>query len=139
MPSTTSNGIYIRCKNGLYPILKDRQFFTNTGTYLFKFTTNGFEHLGDAQVYSTVLLRSNIDDNKRNQDKEDEGDFNLEYMILPNNPYTIERIGKRRKIFADGHYGNLDTNDKALENCLYELWHNNHITNQVTLNTIMIP
>ena len=135
-------GVYIKVQNGLYPLMYNSEILTTTNgkPLQFKFTSNGLELIGETQVYSTVILTSN----KANRiasdiDKEEEGDFNIQYVELSDYPYTVEKIGKRRHIYNDGHYGNLATSQDAYENCLYELWHNSHITNQITLNNIMIP
>lgn len=135
-------GVYIKVKNGIYPLMDNSTLMTTTNgrSAQFKFTSNELKYIGETQVFSTVILTSNKTNRMTsNIDKEEEGDFNIEYVELPDYPYTVERIGKRRYIYTDGHYSNLPTTEKAYDACLYELWHNSHITNQITLNTVMIP
>lgn len=117
--------------------------------YIFKYKTsiNGFYLLGNYQIHAVSVLTngsmkdgcySNIFERKEYFKKE----FNtnaVRFVIEPENPYCIEKIGWLVYSISNNDYGNIDSNSTALSSAEYELWKKSRRTDSITLETILIP
>ena len=64
---------------------------------------------------------------------------NVELTIVPDSPFTVQRIGERCAVMSGQEYDNITSDSLALERARYENWKNSRLTDDITitLNTII--
>ncbi len=65
---------------------------------------------------------------------------NVELTIVPDSPFTVQRIGERCAVMSGQEYDNITSDSLALERARYENWKNSRLTDDITitLNTIIL-
>lgn len=64
---------------------------------------------------------------------------NVEFMIVKDSPFTVQRIGERVDVKTGDEYDNISSSYLALSRAKYENWKNCRLTDEITitLNTIV--
>jgi len=64
---------------------------------------------------------------------------NVSLTINPDSPFTVQKLGNRIDVKADGEFNNITSNELALERAQYENWKNSRLTDNVTITTKLMP
>lgn len=64
---------------------------------------------------------------------------NIHFTIVPDSPYTIERLGEILDVKSGDRYNNCNTDLEILENAKYENWKNSRLTDTITITTFLCP
>lgn len=107
------------------------------------------QFLGQSQVHAMVILSDNPPTGAAlEQAKKDEACDVLEYISTTNasdttgmykSPFSIEKIGRRNRIYSGSDYENIYTDDLALQRAEYENWKSSRLTDAVSVEMVMIP
>lgn len=107
------------------------------------------QFLGQSQVHAMVILSDKpLTGDALEQAKKDEACDVLEYVStndpsdttgMYESPFSIEKIGRRNRIYSGGDYDNIYTDDLALQRAEYENWKSCRLTDAISVEMIMIP
>ena len=61
------------------------------------------------------------------------------YVVNPDSPYTVDKIGEIRQVLTGGEYDDITTSQLALERASYENWKKTRLNDGVTLTAVLIP
>lgn len=64
---------------------------------------------------------------------------NIQYVISPDSPFTIDKIGEVRQVLSDGEYANITTSKGCADRSKLENWKASELRNTLTLEMIDIP
>lgn len=64
---------------------------------------------------------------------------NVELMVNPESPYTVQKIGERLAVYSGSEYDSLFSDDLARDRAHFETWKTARLTDNITLTTILIP
>ena len=59
--------------------------------------------------------------------------------IIPDSPFTVQKIGERIDVKSSGEFQNITSDDLALERAQYENWKNSRLTDTIDLTTKLMP
>lgn len=63
----------------------------------------------------------------------------VSFTVCPDSPFTIQKLGERLDIKAEGEFNNIRSNQLAMERAQYENWKNSRITDNLTITTKLMP
>jgi len=72
-------------------------------------------------------------------DATNESCTNIKYVINPDSPYAVDKIGEIRQVLDEGEYEDIPTNELCLERAEYENWKSTRLQDSISLETMMIP
>lgn len=64
---------------------------------------------------------------------------NVSLTINPDSPFTVQKLGNRIDVKADGEFSNITSDQLALERAQYENWKNSRLTDNITITTKLMP
>lgn len=64
---------------------------------------------------------------------------NIAYVVDPDSPYTVEKIGEVRQVLSDGEYSNIHTDELAMERAKYENWLSTDLLDSIDITMMDIP
>ena len=64
---------------------------------------------------------------------------NIKYVINPDSPYGVDKIGEIRQVLSGGEYENIHTDELCLLRAEYENWRTTRLQDTISLETMMIP
>lgn len=64
---------------------------------------------------------------------------NVEMMINPESPFTVQKIGVRLAVYSGSDYDAIYTDDLARDRAHYENWKTARLTDNITLQTVLMP
>lgn len=64
---------------------------------------------------------------------------NVSLTVCPDSPFTVQKLGNRIDVKADGEFSNITSNELALERAQYENWKNSRLTDNITITTKLMP
>lgn len=139
-------GSCIMLDNQLYPLydvngdaMKEGQLRVGT-TYIFKFSNGKFIFLGQPQVMAVAKeVSKEPTEAEKKADIEKETCENILYVVNPDSPFTVEKIGERREVLSGDMYQKIYSDTLAQERAEYELWKATRLNDVLTLNTLMVP
>lgn len=139
-------GSCIMLNNQLYPLydvngnpMKEGQLRIGT-TYIFKFSNGKFIFLGQPQVMAVAKeVSKEPTETEKKADIEKETCENILYVVNPDSPFTVEKIGERREVLSGDMYQKIYSDTLAQERAEYELWKATRLNDVLTLNTLMVP
>lgn len=99
-------------------------------TYVFKYIDGDMYYIGELSLRGKVKLVSEIPASP----EED-----VEYVVDPTSPFTIDKIGEYLEVFEGGEYENIYTEMLCYERARYELWRSTNLQQTLTLGCILIP
>ena len=59
--------------------------------------------------------------------------------IIPDSPYTVQRIGELLDVKTGGDYDNITSDFLAEQRAIYENWKNCRLTDYITITTLLVP
>lgn len=96
--------------------------------------------VGQTQVHAmTMLVGKKPTAAQTAQDKAKYACDNIGYVVNPDSPFTIDKIGERVNVCNGGDYEKIYTDELALERAEYELYVASRLTDSITVEMIMIP
>ena len=105
-----------------------------------RYTKDGFKYVGQSQIHAMVMLvGTQPTDEQIAQAKIEENCDNLKFVVIPDSPYTIEKIGRKNKIYSGGEFENISTDELAMERAEYENWKTARLTDSVSVECVIIP
>lgn len=139
-------GSCIMLNNKLYPLcdvngnpIENGQLKIGT-TYIFKFSDGKFIFLGQPQVMAVAKeVSKEPTEAEKKADIEKETCENILYVVNPDSPFTVEKIGERREVLSGDMYQKIYSDTLAQERAEYELWKATRLNDVLTLNTLMVP
>lgn len=63
----------------------------------------------------------------------------VSFTVCPDSPFTIQKLGERLDVKAEGEFNNIRSNQLAMERAQYENWKNSRITDNLTITTKLMP
>ena len=140
--SATSSTLKINSETA-YPIvdMDDNSVSLEANTaYVVRFRNLKFYLQGEYQIHYIVKEFSEEPSTEyKEQDIINEGTRNIKYIVNPDSPYGVDRIGEIRQIFSGGDYENIYTEDLCKQRAEYENWKTTRLEDSITLEMINIP
>lgn len=63
----------------------------------------------------------------------------VDMTIIPNSPFTVEKLGEIPDIKVNGEFDNITSNDLAADRAKWENWKNCRLTDNITITTSLLP
>lgn len=128
---------------GTVPLARNKMMANNTYIVEYSAEKKVFYFLGSFQVHALAVM-TNGGTNEYltqlyNDYVEKYNTNNIQFIVDPNNKYSIEKVGEIRKSFHGDNYANLDTDAIALDYAIDKL---NELCRKVTslsLEMILVP
>lgn len=115
-------------------------FLKSDGMYVFKYSNNAFWYQGVYQIHVVAKeVASNPTSDEMEQDKLKYGTNKIRYIINPDSPYTVERIGEIVAVKTGNEYDNIYTENLAFERAEYDLWQSTRLNDSITLDMVAVP
>lgn len=134
------------CVNGntAYPIVDSDGSALVTGIIndysAFKFKDSKFYYLGTYQVFAVAMqVDSEPSDEQKAVYKEKYNCDNISYVVCPDSPFTVNKIGEIVQPDDDSEYNGIYSNDLATQRAKYELWKNTRLLDTINLVFQLIP
>ena len=108
--------------------------------YVVKLKKEKMYFVGQTQVHAMVRLVNALPSAEQaKKDKENFACDNLGYVVNPESPFTIDKIGERIKVCSSGDYEKIYTDELALQRAEYELYVGSRLTDSISVECILIP
>lgn len=144
--NSNNSSIKINSLNSSYPIVDvnnnniSPNKLTAGKSYVVKYSKEKFILLGQYQIHAIVKLYSSMPLSEEIlKDRIEENCDNISYVINPDSPYCIDKIGLIRNVLSDSEYSKIYSDDLALERAKYENWKTTRMPDDVTIEIIAIP
>ena len=66
-------------------------------------------------------------------------DGRIAYIVNPDSPFCVEKIGEIRRVCSGGEFDNIYTTQLALERASYENWTTTRFTDSISLTCVAVP
>ena len=63
----------------------------------------------------------------------------VDMTIVPDSPFTVEKLGEIPDIKTGGEYENITSDDLAAHRAKWENWKNSRLTDNITITTALLP
>lgn len=63
----------------------------------------------------------------------------IDFMVVPDSPYTIQKLGVILDVKTGGEYDNIESDDLAADRARWENWKNARLTDNISITTILLP
>lgn len=63
----------------------------------------------------------------------------VDMTIIPNSPFTVEKLGEIPDIKISGEFENITSDDLAADRAKWENWKNCRLTDNITITTVLLP
>lgn len=121
------------------------RYFAPGETYIFRYETppeekGQFRCLGTscANAFS-ILLSAEPSQEVIDQYRRLYHCSTVSFIIDPDNPFTVDKIGRRYKRLNDDTYSSLETSYEALDAAEYYLWQSARLANSISITCDVIP
>lgn len=145
LPSTNLANPKLKINSlGVYSIVDASGVVINSGTMngysAFKFYNNQMIYLGNYQVQALAIHVSQMPDNTKHQYYKDTFNTdNIVYIVNPDSPFTVEKIGERIDVKSGNDYSKIYSQDLALQRAKYENWITTRLQDSITLEMQLVP
>lgn len=65
--------------------------------------------------------------------------LDIVYVVNPDSPFSVDKIGEVRRVLRGGEYDAIHTNELAKERAKYENWKTTRLQDSVTISSIIVP
>lgn len=68
--------------------------------------------------------------------------YNCEHVhltVVPDSPFVVQKLGEILDVRTDNEAANCDSDDMAIENAKYINWQNSRLTDNITIQTLLVP
>lgn len=129
---------------GSYPIVDSSEVPIMVGKIngysAFKFYHNKMIYLGDYQVKALAVHVSSMPSAEKKQYYETKFNTNnIVYIVNPDSPYTVERIGELIDVKSGNDFGNIYSQDLALQRARYENYKTTRLEDTITIDMQLVP
>ena len=109
--------------------------------YILQYTNGSFEYVSSFQPKGlSVLVSKELTEGQKIQWYEKYNCTNTSFIIEPDNPFTVDKIGIKYTKNKDTREMQIITSDKeALDFAEYELWRKARLVNDITITCDIIP
>ena len=126
-----------------YPIVKSDDTaiaLEANKSYVVKYENSKLYYQGEFQVHYIVKEFSTEPTSEfKTQDIINEGTTNIKYVINPDSPYCVDKIGEIRQVLSSGEYENIYTEELCMERAEYENWKSTRLQDSISLEMMMVP
>lgn len=99
-----------------------------------------FIFVGQTQVHAMARLVNKLPTAEQAaNDKKAFACDNIGYVVNPDSPFTIGKIGERVKVCSSGDYEKIYTDELALQRAEYELYLGARMTDSISVECVLIP
>lgn len=117
-----------------------KDFFIENRSFVFRYRRKSMYVMGQYQITAIHKLRNTKPtEEEKKLDIEKHNCDNIDYTIIPNSPFAIERIGERLKVCSGGEYDDIQAIDDCMDRAEYEVWLSAKVVYTVNLEMIYIP
>ncbi|MBR0596969.1 DUF5048 domain-containing protein [Sinanaerobacter chloroacetimidivorans] len=108
--------------------------------YVVKYYDGKFYYQGQFQIHA-VVKEFSVEPSAefKAQDIIDEGTTNIKYIINPDSPYCVDKIGEIRQVLSGEEFDNIYSELRCMERAEYENWKATRLQDRIAVDTIMIP
>lgn len=131
---------------GTFPITNssekeiEEKFFLDNTSFVFRYRRKGMYVLGQYQIFAVNILRNTEpSEEEKKADIAYHGTTDIVYTIVPDSPFSVEKIGRRAKTFQGGEYDDIQAIDDCITRAKYETWLAAKVVYTITLNMVYIP
>lgn len=108
--------------------------------YAVRYMDGVFLFEGELTVHAIVKEVSVMPSEEEMEADRNENDCRtIGYVVNPDSPYTVDKIGEIRQVLTGGEYDDITTSQLALERASYENWKKTRLNDGVTLTSVLIP
>lgn len=140
--TTTSSTLKINSLTA-YPIVDsdgDDVVLQADKSYVVKYKNEKYIYQGQFQIHYVVKEYSSEPSSSfKAQDIINEGTSNIKYVVNPDSPYCVDKIGEIRQVLSGDEYEDIYTEQLCLERAEYENWKATRLQDSLIIETIMIP
>ena len=131
--------IYNQAGDGTETAVTAKEMGANRN-YAVQYAGEKFYLMGETFIH-VIAKEVNEEPTEEEKDKqrEDDGCRDIVWVVNPDSPYAVDKIGEIKKTLIDGEYADIYTTQLAYERAKYELWKRTRKQNKVTLNALLIP
>ena len=117
-------------ENGKYYVIKFKKE-NNVPKFIF---------VGQTQIHAMArLVEKTPTAEQAAKDKVNFACDNIGYVVNPESPFTLEKIGERIKVCNGGDYEKIYTDELALQRAEYELYLGSRLTDSISVECLLIP
>jgi len=108
--------------------------------YTFRYYKEAFEYQGQFQVHAVAMeVESEPNDGQKAAYEERFGTKNISYIVNPESPYCVEKIGLKLQALAGGEFDNIYSDPVGAENARYQNWLKTRLQDKISLEMLDIP
>ena len=108
--------------------------------YVLRYMDGVFLYEGELNVHAIVKEVSALpSDEERAQDQIDNDCRTIEYVVNPESPFTVEKLGELRQVLSGGEYEDITTSQLAIERCRWENWKKTRLNDGATVTMLLLP
>lgn len=131
--------VYIQAGNGTETALVSGAMESGV-PYVVRYLDGKYYLQGEADIHVICMEVANEPSPaKKEQDKIDNNCRVINYVVNPDSPFTVDKIGERRRVLSDGEYADIYTTQLAVERAAYENWKTTRLQDTVELHCVLIP
>lgn len=109
-------------------------------SYVVKYRRGQFVFLGQFQIHAIAKEVSAMPSAAEiTRDKAENLCDNISYVVNPESPYTVEKLGEIRQVFSGGEYEDIYADSLCVQRAEYENWKSTRLQDGVTLEMMGIP
>ncbi len=109
-------------------------------SYVFRYRSGKFYYQGQWQIIGiTKEVLTQPTQVEIEADYIKENCRNIKYVVNPDSPYAIERIGERLNVCSSGDFDKIYSEPLALQRSEYENWLRTRMVDTVTLEMMLVP
>lgn len=108
--------------------------------YVLRYMDGVFLYEGELNVHAIVkevAVMPSADEQERDQIEND--CRTIEYVVNPESPFTVEKIGEIRQVLSGGEYEDIYTSQLAIERARWENWKKTRLNDGATVTMLLLP
>ncbi|MDD3267230.1 MAG: DUF5048 domain-containing protein [Burkholderiales bacterium] len=144
--ANNSSGFTIIFGGTTYSVVDDNEksisadVLQTNSSYVFRYRSGKFYYQGQWQIIG--IAKEVLTQPTQAQIEADyikENCRNIKYIVNPDSPYAIERIGERLNVCSGGDFDKISSEPLALQRSEYENWLKTRMVDTVTLEMTLVP
>lgn len=119
--------------------LKAGDLEANTA-YTFRYYKEAFEYQGQYQVHAVAMeVEAEPSADVKASYEEQFGTKNISYMVNPESPFCVEKIGMKLQGLSGGEFDAIYSDPVGAENARYQNWQKTRLQDRISLEMLDIP
>ena len=108
--------------------------------YVIKLGKDKVYFMGQTQIHAIAKLVDKLPTpTQAAADKKKENCDNIGYVVNPESPFTVEKLGRKVMVLSGSDCDGISTDELALERAEYEIYKHSRLTDQIDLQMVLIP